>query len=405
MVQFPVIGAAMIIDECYDIYKLNNEIDALPAIVTLMYSIANSDGISNEEQKEIDNYVNKLVDKFSENNKLDNIYKKIILNVNNNDIKEKKLQKIKKQISEIKLNKYNIKLTDALILLIRLKNYKEYAKLTLEKIIMADNHISEEERLIETRIKYFLKAKDKEEAIRVIKSEEKPFLEHYKYKPTADIKRLKNNLIIINDYHDKFENIADLCENEYYIAHPKNSKYLYPLSRLDNIKNDTIDEFINIATKLGALEISYSIERVEDTKTNLKVDVGISGNDGLNTAEVKSETSLNKENYNEFKYTHGRKLNGGYKENRHDIEKKMLWTKGDLKTKNLIESMYSKNPSKEWTEEFYLKSIVNSLDKTLFNGALRIASTYEINIDADIEKQYQSMSEEKIRIHIKFEND
>ena len=54
---------------------------------------------------------------------------------------------------------------------------------------------------------------------------------------------------------------------------------------------------------------------------------------------------------------------------------------------------------------FLFKTIVNSLDKTLLNGALRIAMAYEINIDADIEKQYQSMKEEKISIYIKFEND
>lgn len=274
----------------------------------------------------------------------------------------------------------------------------------IDYVIKIDGNITFEEQQISKRLKIYNEAKDKNEAIKRIEEDEKPFLEHYKLEPNSRIKRLKNNLIIINKDYDKFVNIADISENEYYIAHPKNSNYLYPISRLDNIKDDTIDEFINIATDLGALEISYSIERIEDSKSNLKLDVGITTKSVLNKSKIKSNNSFNKDMYNETKHFKELKLAGGHKEDRDLVEKKLLWTKGDIKTKNLIDRMYSKNPLKEWKEDFYLKTIANSLDKVLFTGALQIAKSYKINIDTDIEKQYQSMKEEKISIYIKFAN-
>lgn len=380
-----------ILDKYLEKKTLNEKAEILPSLVKLMYSTANIDEITEEESKYIENYITK-----------------ILKELNDKKFDEVKLSKLRSELKIIISDRNNIKLSDALRTLDETKiNNKELIteiKELIDNVIKIDGKITFEEQQISKRLKIYNEAKDKNEAIKRIEEDEKPFLEHYKLEPNSRIKRLKNNLIIINKDYDRFVNIADISENEYYIAHPKNSNYLYPLSRLDNVKDDTIDEFINIATDLGALEISYSIERIEDSKSNLKVDVGITTNSVLNKSKIKSNNSFNEDMCNETKHFKELKLTGGHKEDRDLVEKKLLWTKGDIKTKNLIDRMYSKNPLKEWKEDFYLKTIANSLDKVLFNGALQIAKSYKINIDTDIEKQYQSMKEEKISIYIKFAN-
>lgn len=390
---FPLVGVASIGIRSISLYMKelsnDNKVNALPSLLKLMYSIANVDGIKVEENDIILRYINEE-----------------LLNLENQKYDKDKLFKLKNNIDNIILKKDNIMLTDALKLFVEKGlDYNNKIDQLIEDIIEVDGTKTPEEENIIKHLKNFKTAKDKNQAIQRIEEEEKPFLEHYKYEPDSKSERKKNNLIIINKDYEKFENIDDLCENEYYITHPKNSKFLYPICRLDNIKDDTIEEFINIATNLGALEINYHIERLEDTKTNLKVDVAVKANDPVKGLELETNSSFKKDTFNESRYSKELKLSGGTKEDRSVVEKKLLWTKGDIKTKTLIDSMYSKNPLKEWKEDFYLKSIVNSLDKTLLNGALRIANIYSINIDADVEMQYQSLKEEKIRIHIKFTND
>jgi hypothetical protein len=383
-----IVAGVFILDKYLKKKSLNEKAEILPSLVKLMYSTANIEEITEEESKYIENYITE-----------------ILKELNDKKFDEVKLSKLRSELKIIISGRDNIKLSDALRTLYETNiNEKELISELLKDVINADGKITFEEQQILKRLKIYNEATDKNEAIKRIEEDEKPFLEHYKLEPNSRIKRLKNNLIIINKDYERFVNIADISENEYYIAHPKNSNYLYSLSRLDNVKDDTIDEFINIATDLGALEISYSIERIEDSKSNLKLDVGITTKSVLNKSKIKSNNSFNKDMYNETKHFKELKLAGGHKEDRDLVEKKLLWTKGDIKTKNLIDRMYSKNPLKEWKEDFYLKTIANSLDKVLFNGALQIAKSYKINIDTDIEKQYQSMKEEKISIYIKFAN-
>lgn len=370
--------------------NLKEKAEILPSLIKLLYAFANADFIHKKEHDEIRNFCNNYLADL-EKQKYDG------------------LQNLREEIKKISLNSANIKLSEALEALVDVKNYENYLK-ELPDIVQADGIISKEEIVIINRFKRFIENPDKQSIINQIKEEEnqeKEFLTlppHYRYMPNNEYDHLvkENGLIEINSQNNRFLNISDICENEYYIHHPKNSDYLFPISKMDDIIDDTMDEFISIASSLGAMEIKVSMYRYEKELDSSKKDFTVGGvKEGVG-AELSFNQSSGDERYSKVEHIKERTFKTGQKENREVVERKLIWTKGDTRTKDLIDRAFSNNPHSEWKHDAYLKTFTKGVNKITFAGALKLAELYNIDINAKAEKEFEREKEEKIQIYIKF---
>lgn len=394
MIPLIIVGGVTLVGVCVNAIlnslALKEKAEVFPSLIKLLYAFANADFIHKKEHDEIRSFCNNYLADL-EKQKYDG------------------LQDLKEKIKKISLNSANIKLSEALEALVNVKNYENYLK-ELPDIVQADGLISKEEIVILDRLERFKKNPDKQAIIKQIKEEEKQEKEpltlpvHYKYMPNNEYDHLikENGLIEINSQNNRFLNMLDVCENEYYIHHPKNSDYLFPISKIDDIIDDTMDEFISIASSLGAREIKVSMYRHEKELDSSKKDFTAGGTKAGVGAELSFNQSGDGERYTRREYNKEHTFKTGQKEDREVVERKLIWTKGEARIKDLIDRAYSNNPHFEWGEDLYLKTFTKGVNKITFAGALKLAELYSIDINAKAEKEFEREKEEKIKIYIKF---
>ena len=380
------------------VFKPNEQEDlenSLESIVKILYSFANCDGIHPKEDK--------LIKEF---------YDAVLKEIKTEDRRKELTQKI----TVIRRKKDTIKLSDSLSSLLKNKEWEKVFKaigLTeiLQDLIDSDAIKSDSEKKL---IKYYndFVRTPTSETIRKIKIQEAedliPIPTHYKYiNKSSEFfskseQQQKNGLVFLYKDCHKFRNMSSLVESEYYIAHPNDSNYLYPLSQLEKVKENTIEEFLSIAALLGALEIE--IEIIKDAKESMDdsshVNAEASSIHGEVKVSVDSKNSKQEDSYSQNRRI--KKYKTGAKEDKKYVISKQIWTKGVAQVNELIDSTYSKNPLAEWEEEIYLKSFVSNYSEQSLKGALKIASLYDLNLNIDFETTRVRFLEERMKIRIKF---
>jgi hypothetical protein len=375
----------------------------LPSITKLMYSFANIDGIKKIEEDKIIEFYSEILKELEKESSLLN-----------------KVPLVRNKIKKIIDNKNDIKLSEALSELEEIGGYKDlFKKLKINKeklieITKADGIVTNPEKEIIRRYNLFLESNIKSQAIDKIKQLEEedliPVPEHYKYEnkksPILNFayKKEENGLILLYKNSNNFKNIDQLVENEYYILHPNDSNYLYPISKINTIKDEIINEIANIISSIGATEVKIDLYRAEtiiktsNKKTFANIDTNVINANMNNTSNnSNNESTL-------FTRVANRKYKTGKKEDKALVLSKQIWTKGDSKINDLIESVYSNNPLVEWEEELYVKIFVKNINSTTFNASVKIAKLYELdlNIDSNSIKEFEKLSEERLKISIKF---
>ena len=411
-----VINSAMVAIEGTSAYNLylqlsksnkKNVIVALPIIIELLYCFSDTDGeIDSREIDVIKQVADSIITDYSTfpyrdeevlNTAIASIEK---LNSSSNNVIE---------LSEILYKLTSIEDWSKVLSSLQIDN-------VIERILVADSKITAREEILRNRYKLFLKSDNKIESIKNIQHQEAEdslgIPRHFKYVNKLNNQnnnkdtKFKNGLEIIDSQNKEFLNISDLAENEYYILHPVNSNYLYPLSQITMIKENTIDEIFSIAAALGALEITINVdEKIEetvDTSFSGKISSIFSSGGRDIGAGVERTRKINNETKTTFTHNKTKKFKTGHKLDKQLVSNKQLWTKSNASIRELIDNIYSPNPIAEWNEIIYFKKFFSAINNDFYKSYSKIAGKLDSDITVDMKKEITMLSEKSMNISMKF---
>lgn len=363
--------------------EIKNSIETLPFFIATSYSMANIDGeISNEEQQIITKYKNNIIKLMPKD-------------------EEEKQRKI---LSEIENNKCYIKLSEAILYIN--EDYEKFAQKQIEesikKIIWADGKKDDREEELLKRINIFIR--NGRESIKEIKElENNDLLPNYYLTNNENFKTKISSTQLITPDSQKFNNIKELQNNNYYVVHPMNDNTLFDIKDIDNIETLIISEWHSLANKLGAKSFSCTVEIEESSTENNDQEINTNINSIYGSSGVEQNSSSLKNDY-ESKFTQFNYESKGAKctQSKEELLNNMLWLKNNTLAVNLVDAMTSTNSHTKFEIESSLKKFNDSNKQFNLTAHLSLLEKIDSKLKVDIEKNITTKSHYKQKIIITF---